>query len=62
MKKRNLKSLQLNKKLVSNLENQFKGGKAYPTLEANSICDFCPTDLVCPTWWGCNSDVACNKI
>lgn len=54
MKKKNLKSLTLNKKSISNFKNLTTGGKAYPTLEDNSICNFCETDLTCPTWATCD--------
>ena len=54
MKKKNLKSLKLNKRSISTFENQVIGGKGFPTLELNSICNICETDVTCPTWATCD--------
>ena len=57
MKKKSLKNLKLNKKSISKIDYEIKGGE-FPTLELNSICNFCETDLVCPSW-ACSGPVIC---
>ncbi|AXG68206.1 hypothetical protein KORDIASMS9_00398 [Kordia sp. SMS9] len=52
MKKKKLKLLKLNKKSICNFEQKVNGGKAYPTFQDNSVCNFCETELICSSWWG----------
>lgn len=55
MKKRNVKSLKLSKRSISNLRNnQIKGGIKL-TNTCTSIIDACPSAWVCPTDlpWNC---------
>ncbi|MGH1385591.1 hypothetical protein [Kordia sp.] len=63
MKKKSLKSLTLNKKSISNLEERssLKGGQTMiggpcPAQTIFNSCDYCPSSVcesfVCPSWWG----------
>ena len=66
MKKKSLKSLTLNKKSISSLENHSRlvGGVADQTMVGGpcprptifNSCDYCPSSVcetfVCPSWWG----------
>jgi len=71
MKKKNLKSLGLNKKTISNLEEKLNivGGQTMvggicPSATMFTSCDVCPpeeTEFSCPSWWGGQFCVADTK-
>lgn len=49
MKKRNVKSLKLRKRSISNLENNKVNGGIKLTDTCTSVIDACPSAWVCPT-------------
>ncbi|WP_046743787.1 hypothetical protein [Kordia zhangzhouensis] len=63
MKKKNLRSLALNKKSISSLKH-VSGGVAEQTMIGEpcqpptifNSCDYCPSSVcesfICPSWWG----------
>jgi len=63
MKKKNLKSLELNKKSISLLKDgSINGGD--PTSHFScpgGVCTFEPTELVCSSWWGGQLCKPCDK-
>ncbi len=63
MKKRNLKSLQLNKKLISTLENNLNGGLIQITKinVCGSQIDACPSALGCTYFLECQVTYTCPK-
>lgn len=73
MKKKNLKSLNLNKKAISNFDKQaeLKGGATMlggicPAGTIFNSCDYCPSEVcesfVCSSWWGGQLCKPCDDI
>ncbi|WP_340199371.1 hypothetical protein [Ascidiimonas sp. W6] len=57
MKKKSIKSLQLNKKSVANLN--INGGNSETDIQEltlqRTICLFCVTNITCPSWQTCGA-------
>lgn len=72
MKKKTLKSLDLNKKTVANFEERIKiiGGQTMlggicPSATMFTSCDVCPpaeTEFSCSSWWGGQFCKPCDKL